>query len=244
MKELFKKIKTWKLKGNFGISLFFISIAIFLFCSVFFISKTYAEEEKDTIFPRTPQGLEIKSKTNGFDITWRLNSEKDLSTYLLYIRSGDEKEDQAPIKTGNIDHYSIDNLTPEATYYISLSAQDKAGNISQATEEIGLSPDLSEAEKEYSVGGWMPVTDLENSQKTFKDNTELFDYISPYERKLEADGSITVVGKSFDSGLMEVAAINKIKVLPTITNNFDKDDVSSNLFLERELSRKSYKKYC
>lgn len=235
MKDFLKKIKTWKFKGDFSISLVFILVAIFIFSSVFLISQTFAKSEEDTISPRTPQELEVKSKMNGFDITWRSNSESDIFTYLLYVRSGDEKEDQAPIKTGNTNKYSIEDLTPEATYYVSLVAQDNAGNKSKPTEEIGLSPDLSEAEKEYSVAGWMPVTDLENSRRTFEDNIELFDYISPHERKLESDGSITRVGKSFDSELKEMAAINKVKVIPTITNNFDKEDVGSNLLLDENL---------
>jgi len=235
MKDFLNKIKTWKFKGDFRISLVFVFMAIFTFFSIFLISKVLAKAEEDIISPRTPQELEIKSKMNGLDIFWRFNSEPDVFTYLLYVRSGDEKEDRAPIKTGNTNRYSIKNLTPEATYYISLAVQDRAGNISTQTEEIGLSPDLSQSEKEYSVAGWMPITDLENSHKTFEDNIELFDYISPHERKLEADGSITRVGESFDSGLMELAALNKVKVLPTITNNFDKDDVGSNLLLDENL---------
>ncbi|NQU99796.1 MAG: fibronectin type III domain-containing protein [Parcubacteria group bacterium] len=235
MKDFFQKIKTWKVKGDFGISPVFILAALFIFSSVFFISHTFAESEEDTIAPRTPQDLEVKSKMNGFDITWRPNSESDISTYLLHLRSGDERKDLAPIKTGDVNQYSIDNLTPEATYYISLAAKDNSGNVSAQTAEIGLSPDLAQSEKEYSVAGWMPITDLESSHKTFEDNIELFDFISPHERKLEADGSVTRVGKSFDSGLMEKAAINKVKVLPTITNNFDKEDVGSNVLSDEAL---------
>ena len=235
MKNLLKKLKTWKVKGDFGVSPVFVLVAIFMFSSIFFISKTFAESEEDTIPPRTPQELEIKTKMDGFDISWRQNSESDILTYLLYIRSGDEKEVATPIKTGNTNKYSIENLTPEATYYISIRAIDNSGNKSDSTAEIGLSPDLSRIEKEYSVAGWMPVTDLENSHKTFEDNINLFDYISPHERKLEADGSITRVGKSFDAGLMEKSALNNIKVLPTITNNFDKNDVGSNLLLDNNL---------
>lgn len=235
MKDFLKKIKAWKFKGDFVVSLVFVFVSIFIFSSVFFISKAFAETEKDTIPPRTPQELQVISKKNGFDITWHQNSENDIVTYLLYVRSGDEKEDTKPIKTGNTNHYSLDNLTAEATYYISLAARDNNGNVGNPTQEIGLSPDISASEKEYSVAGWMPITDLDNSHKTFEDNIELFDFISPHERKLEVDGSVTRVGKSFDSGLMELAALNKVKVLPTITNNFDKNDVGSNVLMDENL---------
>jgi len=145
------------------------------------------------------------------------------------FETGDEKEDPNPIPTGRTNFYSLSDLTPGATYYISMAAKDNAGNISEQTPEIGITPDAVQEINDYSISAWMPLIDLEDSQNEFLDNLDLFDFISPFELRLEADGQITKVGTIFTDELKEKAKFASIKVIPTITNNFDKDEVGTNL---------------
>lgn len=221
----FKKRRAFE----FLLTLILFSLILGLIFIISELKPTSALSEKDTIPPRTPQGFEVKTKKSGFDISWRENYEWDIFSYLVYIRTGDEKEDPDPVLVGKTNHYSIENLIDGATYYISIAAKDIAGNVSPATPEIGVTPDSSKIEKDYIVSGWMPVIDLENSQNSFLRNIDLFDYISPHERKLELDGKITKVGEIFTPELKEKAKSALVKVIPTITNNYDQDDVASNL---------------
>lgn len=235
MKDILGKIKTCKLKGSVFITSFFLLIFFSLFCAVFIFKNSYAESSEDTIAPRTPQGLEVQSKAGGFDIAWHENSENDIFSYLIYLRTGDEKEDSDPILVGKTNNYSIENLNSEVNYYVSLAAKDSAGNISKATPEIGMSPDATNVIRDYSVSAWMPLIDLENSKKSLFQNIDLFDYISPHEMKVEADGSITRVGTLFDEDNEATLNDASVKIIPTITNIFDQDDITSNLLQNEEL---------
>jgi spore germination protein YaaH len=210
-------------------TLLLFSLILGLIFVISSFKSSSALSEKDTIPPRTPQALEVKTKKSGFDISWRENYEWDIFSYLIYIRTGDEKEDLDPVLVGKTGRYSVENLIDGVTYYVSIAAKDIAGNISPATEEIGITPDSSKTEKDYTVSGWMPVIDVEDSQNSFLGNIDLFDYISPYEHKVEPDGKITKVGEIFSPELKERAKSALVKIIPTITNNYDQDDVASNL---------------
>lgn len=210
-------------------SLIFLSFALIIIFVVSIFSVGFASSNEDTTPPRTPQDLQVASRNGGIDVSWKENGEWDVFSYMLYVRTGDEKEDPNPIPTGRTNYYSLNDLTPGATYYISLAAKDNAGNMSEQTPEIGITADSTSEERDYSIAAWMPLIDLEDSQNEFLDNLDLFDFISPFELRLEADGSITKVGEIFTDELKEKARFASVKVLPTITNNFDKDDVGTNL---------------
>jgi len=146
-------------------------LALFLLCLVFLVGYTNAFVEKtdktevkaevsdtdrDTTPPHIPQGLSVKALDGKLELSWRGNIKEDeVEKYLIYIRTGAEKQDNNPIAVkADKTKYLIKNIG-SSMYYISLAAQDKSGNVSGQTTEIGMAPNAS-GSNNFQVTGWMP----------------------------------------------------------------------------------------
>ena len=234
---LIKTFRKFKKKRIFEIlsALIFVYFTILLIFVIVKFSNTSALSEEDTTPPRTPQGLEVKTKKGGLEVFWKENYEWDIFSYLLYVRTGDEKEDPHPILVGRTNHYFLDNLSSQVTYYISLAARDIAGNISKPTPEIGIAPDSLKTEKNYTISAWMPLIDIKEAQNSFLKNLDLFDSISPFEYRLKQDGNIEKIGEALTPTLKESLKSYSIKIIPSITNNFDQENQASNLLKDKNL---------
>jgi fibronectin type 3 domain-containing protein len=69
------------------------------------------------------------------DLAWSPNGEADLGGYRVYygIESG---EYIRSVDVGKATSYRLDNLLDDVTYFIALTAYDRAGNESDFSEEV------------------------------------------------------------------------------------------------------------
>ncbi|MEW6407289.1 MAG: glycosyl hydrolase family 18 protein [Patescibacteria group bacterium] len=219
----------------------FILSLIFGFILLFAVKeqKVEALSQKDITPPRPPQGFSVKIKSStALEIFWQENQEWDIFSYLLYVRSGDEKEGKS-IYLGKTDYFVLENLKPEITYYLSLTARDIAGLESKPTPEIGISPYEEKVKKDFSIATWLVSQDIKEGQKTLEDNLELFDQVSPFEYKVEEDGRVSRTAEILSNEMVEKLKNKSIKIIPTITNNSDENDKASKILAD-EKKRKEH----
>lgn len=228
-------------RASFGLTFFLTALALF-FLHLTPLQIIQALSEKDVTPPRTPQNFSVRAEEGRLEIAWQENLEWDIFSYLLYVRTGDEKEAKKPILTGKTDRFILENLKSDTIYYLSLAANDIAGNESKPTSEIGISPYQPRLEKNFSIAAWMPGQNIEEGQKSLEKNLDLFDQISPFEYKVEKDGEISRVTSVLTNDLKEKLKSRAIKIIPSITNNFDENDKASNI-LRDERKRKAHLDY-
>lgn len=73
--------------------------------------------------------------------------------------------------------------------------------------------------QEIQLLGWIPYWDRENSLATFKENVELFEYISVFWYRLDQNGNIkTYDDASEDRAIIDFAHKHNVKVLAAIAN--------------------------
>lgn len=183
----------------------------------------------DQTAPRTPQDLSIKVGARSAEIFWKENSEADLFSYVLYLRTGEEKESGKPILLGQTNYHKLENLNENTTYYLSLAARDKNKNESEVTPEIGFTPD-SPLGQNFGVNAWIQASaDLDKARQSFVDNAEIFATVSPFWYSAQENGSIEKRGDILNEEMKNAATAKGVKIVPSITNNFDKDSKLSNL---------------
>jgi spore germination protein len=133
------------------------------------------------------------------------------------------------ITVENATSHEFQNLENNRVYYFSISALDNSGNESKRTYEIAVTP--LEAEKPVRamrVSAWMPTNqDREDAIKSLRNNLDVYHTISFFWYNLEPDGTLSTKGGSPERGLIDLAQKNGIKVVPTITNNFDPEKTST-----------------
>ena len=183
----------------------------------------------DQTAPRPPQDLSLKVGSRSAEIFWKENSEPDLFNYVLYLRTGEEKEKGKPILLGQTNYHKLENLNENTTYYLSLAARDKNKNESAVTSEIGFTPD-SPLGQSFGVNAWIQASsDLEQARQSFTNNAEIFATISPFWYSAQEDGSIEKRGEIMNEAMNAAAEDKGVKIVPSITNNFDKDSKLSKL---------------
>jgi len=183
----------------------------------------------DQIAPRSPQDLSLKIGTQSVELFWEENSEADLFNYMLYIRTGEEKESKDPILLGKTNYHKIEELNENTTYYISLVARDKNKNESKPTPEIGFTPD-GPLNQDFKVAAWIQASaDLEKARDSFTNHAEIFSTLSPFWYSAQEDGNIEKRGDILNEDVRNTAREKGVKMIPSITNNFDKDSKLSNL---------------
>ncbi|MBU1166912.1 hypothetical protein KKC60_00695 [Patescibacteria group bacterium] len=218
----FPKIKKWLQLVALGLILVLVS------SFVSFVSLR-AEGKIDDAMPRTPQGLSLKLEKGEYKLTWVENEEWDIFSYVVYIRSSEEKTPSKTFLTGKRDDYVLADLKPKKSYFVSLAARDIGGNVSPATHEVGFVVS-EESGQSFSVNGWVPATaDLLEARTSFRSNADIFETISPFVYSMEPDGNISKLGEVMTEEMLEAAKENNVKVIPAITNNFDKDKKASSL---------------
>ena len=197
-----------------------------------------AESRFDTTAPRTPQGLNVTLGNGKTELTWNENGEWDLFSYVLLVREAQEKEASTNLLTGKTDTYILDDLEPKRQYFVSLAARDISGNLSAPSPEIGFqSP--SESKGEVSVHTWIPASaDRVDAMLAFEENKELFTSVSPFIYALEPDGSISKRGTIFSEDEQKKTQDTGTEVIPTITNNFDKDKKGTELLKDTEKTKR------
>ncbi|MCG2826633.1 MAG: N-acetylmuramoyl-L-alanine amidase, partial [Thermoplasmatales archaeon] len=77
-----------------------------------------------------------------------------------------------------------------------------------------------------SVAGWIVYWD-DNSTGAFKNNVTVFDEISPFWYDANSDGSITALSGAGNQSLVSFAHNHSVKIMPLISNEYDKDIVHS-----------------
>jgi len=82
----------------------------------------------DTTPPFSPQGVAEKIVNNDIVLTWKANSESDLSIYRVYYGTS-SRNYGLPIPV-NGTKYSISGLNSNVTYYLAVTAVDTSGNES------------------------------------------------------------------------------------------------------------------
>ncbi len=184
-------------------------------------SDTQLKDKDDTNPPHIPQGFNVKALDNALELNWKVSVKEDeVDKYLINLRTSVEKEDSDPIfVANNVFSYQIKDLA-SAFYFVSIQAQDKAGNKSKATKEIGIAPNSSDSNG-FQVIGWMPMIDVPDQKNTVNNNFDVFTGLSPFIYSLEPDGTIKKHGDIFDEEMKEKLKNSDKKNIPTITNNFD-----------------------
>jgi spore germination protein YaaH/uncharacterized protein YraI len=77
-----------------------------------------------------------------------------------------------------------------------------------------------------SVAGWTVYWDSSSIQ-AFKDNAVMFDELSPFWYDVNTDGSITALSGAGNQSLVSFAHNHTVKVMPLISNEYNKDIVHS-----------------
>ncbi len=227
------KLKRKKILSGAAIFVF-IFLLIFLFSG--WSNLRVLSQPYDQLAPRAPQNFSIKVGVKSAHFNWKENYEPDVFSYLLYVRE-EGKSEKEPIFIGKADNYLLENLNPEKTYQISLAAQDTSKNIGPKSNEISFSPDSSHL-KNFKVAGWMQATaDLDDAQRTFMDNTDVFTDLSPFWYSAQADGTLEKRGQIINEEVASSAKNKQINIIPTITNNFDEDGKLSELLKDEEKTR-------
>jgi len=83
-----------------------------------------------------------------------------------------------------------------------------------------------------SIAGWIPYWSWNSGISTFTNNIELFDEISPFWYKANADGSLNSYSGAGNQTFVKLAHDNDVKVLPLISNEYNKtlvNQILSNL---------------
>ncbi|MDI6708253.1 MAG: glycosyl hydrolase family 18 protein [Candidatus Thermoplasmatota archaeon] len=73
-----------------------------------------------------------------------------------------------------------------------------------------------------TVSGWLPYWAWNSGISTFSNNIELFDEISPFWYKTNADGTLSSYSGAGNQTFVKFAHDNKVKVIPLISNGYNK----------------------
>ena len=146
-------------------------------------------KQYDYTAPATPTNLTGYSEHNTIFLSWEESSDIDLAGYKIsydtdlsgepYNGTAKVNGINSPILIGASSNYQITGLTNSETYYISVQAVDVAGNLSDYSNEIVVSPQLNEVKDltiEFNESGahlnWLPVEGA-NSYKIYRSTTPL-----------------------------------------------------------------------
>lgn len=208
------------------------SLVLWLVIFSLILAMTYSNSRQalsvsDSSLPHTPQGFSVKAQDGALELSWKPNAEWDISSYKIYWRSESKPKKVNSELCENKTDYRLENLQNGTTYLVSLAALDSQGNESKPTSEIGISPITIQQQKELRVAAWMPTNwDIKDAKSAFEKNLDIWDIISPFWYNLEEDGKLSKKGGAGNPHLINQAKKNNILVIPTITNNFNKEKTS------------------
>lgn len=194
--------------------------------------STTVKGSPDSMPPKTPQFFSVELSGDEVMLRWQENTEWDMFSYELGVRSASETE-LTDIKLTGLRHsYPLENVEPGEQYFVSLASRDISGNTSEFTEEIGFRvPDKKS--KGFGLHGWLPGTsDQLDGVVSLEKNSSLFSSVSPFEYALEGDGSISRRASVLSDESVERIQKEGVLRIPSITNNFDVDGKSTEVLLD------------
>ena len=198
-----------------------------LILAMSYSSRKEALSVSDASAPHTPQGFSVKAQDGALELFWKANAEWDIFSYKVYWRSESKPKKVNSKLVGDRTNYRLENLQNGTTYFVSLAVLDSSKNESEPTSEIGMAPTATHQQKNLKVAAWMPTNwDIEDAKNSFEKNLDIWDIISPFWYNLKEDGKLSKKGGAGNPHLINIAKKNNILVIPTITNNFDKEKTS------------------
>lgn len=202
---------------------------------VFFIQPVAVDGEEYDAAPAMVQDVKV-SIDNSVTLSWSEGNEWDLFSYVVSLRKATEKEAGKVLLTGLSDEYLLSDLESGQYYFVQLQARDISGNLSKKTRELGFYlPEGGEAGS-FELHGWLPATsDVADGISSFRQNQLLFNSISPFEYSFGADGLVSRAASVFNGEDVNSIRESGVLVIPSITNNFDIDDVGTIVMASDEL---------
>ncbi|NUN09992.1 MAG: T9SS type A sorting domain-containing protein [Ignavibacteriaceae bacterium] len=104
--------------------------------------------------PAVPTGLAGEPFNMRVDLSWNANSESDLAGYILYKTTAAEQTDSFAAVSKEFTSYSATGLTNDMPYSFRIAGYDTAGNISEESEPIFVSPVNHAPQSEGSFESW------------------------------------------------------------------------------------------
>lgn len=104
-----------------------------------FVQTVVTDTEVDSLPPEAPKGLNVTNATMGARVNWSRNTEPDMKGYNLYVDS--VKYNSSEILSTN---YTINGLSNDEEYSITVTAVDTSGNESLHSAPIIAKPSESE----------------------------------------------------------------------------------------------------
>ena len=123
--------------------------------------------------PKTPEQPQIFDSGTGTEVLveWKqTNNEPDFAGYRIAVRDKDSLFYKEIISVGKVNEYTITNLTPDASIYISISAVDTGGYESMFSSEVLATPKInpsapqnfeSDSEQDRINLHWSPNPELD-----------------------------------------------------------------------------------
>lgn len=215
-----------KLKKLFpALALWLVIFGLILAISNFSSRQAFSESLGSA--PHTPQGFSVQAQDGALELSWQANAEWNIFSYKVYWRSESKPKEINSVLVGDRTDYRLANLENGMTYFVSLTAINSDSSESLPTPEISIAPTSNQPIKQLKVAAWMPTNwDTEDAKSSFENNLGLWDTISPFWYNLEEDGKLSSKGGAANPHLINLAKKNNILVIPTITNNYDKEKTS------------------
>jgi len=84
---------------------------------------------------------------------------------------------------------------------------------------------ISTASAEYKVSAWLVPWDNAAGIESLERNKDYIDVISPFWYHVNADGTLETVENGENQKILNLARVNHIEVIPTISNSFDGEKI-------------------
>ena len=90
--------------------------------------------------PAVPSGLMATPGDSSVLLNWTLNTETDLTNYLIFQGESSSTMTKIATLSKDTDNYEVMKLNNDTPYYFSIAAQDNFGNVSNQSEVISVTP--------------------------------------------------------------------------------------------------------
>ncbi len=122
--------------------------------------------------------------------------------------------------------YSRSSFSRSSSSRSSLSSSSRTSSSrSSSSRSSSSSSSSSNLSGDYTVLGWVPYWDQENAFESFRENEELFGYLSFFWYHLDPDGTVdTYEEADEDESLLREAQEKGVKVFALVANLLDDDE--------------------
>lgn len=101
----------------------------------------------DSSPPTIPTGFSANGGNQTIALQWNANSEEDLAGYTLFWGTSAEQLDQQMSLGETQTSHTMNDLQNDSSYFFALAATDTAGNSSEKTEVISVTPSVPDSTK-------------------------------------------------------------------------------------------------